>query len=210
MNSKGALNLAAACLKNNTTLIHISTDFVFDGYKDSPYTEEDATNPLSVYGTTKLKGEQNIQETLDKFFIFRTSWLYSEHGNNFMKTMLRLGKERTTLSVVADQIGTPTYAKDLAEVILKLIVEDKQCYGIYHYSNEGEISWFDFATEIFKQKGLKVKVNPIATKEYPTPARRPSYGVLDKFRIKKKFGFKNNNGKLCLINNEMNKLYRET
>lgn len=185
VNSKGALNLAEACLENNTTLIHISTDFVFDGCKNNPYTEEDATNPLSVYGKTKLYGEQNIQETLDKFFIFRTSWLYSEYGSNFMKTMLRLGKERTTLSVVADQIGTPTYAKDLAEVLLKLITEDKRCYGVYHYSNKGEISWYDFAKEIFTISETSVILNMITTADYPTAATRPKYSVLSKERIVK-------------------------
>ena len=186
VNSEGALNLAAACLKKNVTLIHISTDFVFDGCKNSPYTEEDVTKPLSIYGKTKLSGEQNIQETLDKYFIFRTSWLYSEYGNNFMKTMLRLGKERTTLNVVADQIGTPTYAKDVAEVILKLIIEDKQCYGIYNYSNEGEISWYDFAKEIFIISETPVILNKINTADYPTAATRPQYSVLSKEKIVKK------------------------
>ncbi|PIV92784.1 MAG: dTDP-4-dehydrorhamnose reductase [Flavobacteriaceae bacterium CG17_big_fil_post_rev_8_21_14_2_50_33_15] len=184
VNAKGPKNLAESCLEHNTVLIHISTDFVFDGQKATPYTETDHPNPISVYGDTKLKGEIEIQKTLKKYFIIRTSWLYSEHGYNFMKTMLRLAKERDEISVVDDQIGTPTYAGDLAGVILEIIAFDKDNYGIYHYSNEGTVSWFDFAKAIFEVSKLSTKVLPIKTKSYPTPAKRPKYSALDKTKIK--------------------------
>lgn len=183
VNVHGVENLSEVCKANNTTLLHVSTDFVFDGNKNSPYAEEDDINPLSVYGQTKLDGEYKIQDVLTRFFIIRTSWLYSEYGNNFMKTMLRLGKQRTELSVVGDQIGTPTYAKDLAEVLLKIIIDDNQNYGIYHYSNKGEISWYDFAKEIFAISANNIKLNKIPSSAYPTPAVRPAYSVLSKEKI---------------------------
>jgi dTDP-4-dehydrorhamnose reductase len=185
VNVNGAINLAEACCKSNTTLIHISTDFVFDGKYNQPYNETDKTNPLSVYGKTKLDGELKIQEVLNNYFIIRTSWLYSEYGANFMKTMLRLGKDRTELSVVGDQIGTPTYAKDLAEVLLKIVLANEKSYGVYHYSNEGITSWYDFAKEIFAITNSIIKLNKITTPEYPTPAVRPQYSVLDKEKIVK-------------------------
>ncbi|MFI0429723.1 dTDP-4-dehydrorhamnose reductase [Mariniflexile sp. HMF6888] len=184
VNVEGPRNLATICAKNNIVLIHISTDFVFDGQKATPYTETDHPNPISVYGDTKLKGEIEIQKTLKKYFIIRTSWLYSEHGYNFMKTMLRLAKERDEISVVYDQIGTPTYAGDLAGIILEIIAFDKDNYGIYHYSNEGIVSWFDFAKAIFEESKLSTKVWPIKTESYPTPAKRPKYSALDKTKIK--------------------------
>ena len=185
VNGIGAKNLAIACKDFNATLIHISTDFVFDGSKSSIYTEEDTVNPISVYGETKLQGEVQIQNHLTKYFILRTAWLYSEHGNNFMKTMMRLSKERDQLSVVVDQVGTPTYAKDLASIILHLIVTKNNQYGIYHYSNEGVASWYDFAKAIFEEIGADLKLLPIKTFEYPTPAKRPAFSVLDKTKIKK-------------------------
>ncbi|MDO6759740.1 dTDP-4-dehydrorhamnose reductase [Tamlana sp. 2_MG-2023] len=183
VNAEGPENLAKACKDNEVILIHISTDFVFDGNHDVPYKEEDTPNPLSVYGASKLKGEEVIKATLNQYFIFRTSWLYSEHGNNFMKTMLRLAETRNELSVVSDQIGTPTYAKDLAEVILKVINSNNQNFGLYHYSNEGVASWYDFAKAVFEFADSKVKLTSITTEGYPTPAERPSYSVLSKDKI---------------------------
>lgn len=183
-NAEGPKNLALACKQFDAILIHISTDFVFDGENTSPYLELDSTNPVSVYGQTKLDGEKAIQEKAEKYFIIRTSWLYSEHCNNFMKTMLRLGSERAELSVVNDQIGTPTYAKDLAKVILKIIKSDSNDYGIYHYSNDGVASWYDFADEIFKIEKNSILIKGIPTSAYLTSAKRPKYSVLDKSKIK--------------------------
>lgn len=178
VNAKGALNLAKACCGNGTTLIHISTDFVFDGERVCSYEERDTTNPINVYGASKLKGEENIQQNLDRYFILRTSWLYSEYGANFMKTMLRLGNERDELSVVSDQLGSPTYAKDLADIILKLIASESKEYGIYHFSNRGKTSWCGFAQAIFEEATIDIKLNSIKTEAYPTPAKRPKFSVL--------------------------------
>ncbi|MGB5666046.1 MAG: sugar nucleotide-binding protein, partial [Maribacter sp.] len=150
--------------------------------------EEDAPNPLNIYGDSKLKGEKHVLDILKKFFIIRTSWVYSEYGHNFLKTMLRLGSEKKELSVVCDQIGTPTYAKDLANVLLTIIKEEKSEYGIYHYSNEGIASWYDFAKAIFDDRNINIKVLPINTEAYPTPANRPTYSVMDKSKIKSVFG----------------------
>ncbi|MGK0307146.1 MAG: dTDP-4-dehydrorhamnose reductase [Urechidicola sp.] len=185
VNVLGSKNLTEACLKHNVTLIHISTDFVFDGHASKPYTEQSITNPLGVYGETKLEGENVIAETLQNYFILRTSWLYSEFGNNFLKTMLRLSRERDEISVVVDQIGSPTYAKDLAGVVLQLIASRNTSYGIYNYSNEGIASWYDFANKIFKLSNSRIKLNKIETKDYPTPAARPKYSVLDTSKIEK-------------------------
>lgn len=185
INRKGAKHLADACKANGVVLIHISTDFVFDGSKSLPYSEEDATNGLSVYGKTKLFGEKEIRDTWSDHFILRTSWLYSEYGNNFMKSMLKYGSERNELSIVYDQIGTPTYAKDLAETVLILIDKNIKSFGTYHYSNEGVASWYDFAKAIFEINNIPVKVIPIRSSEYPLPAKRPAYSVLDKSKIKK-------------------------
>ena len=190
INCIGSKNLAESCKKANAKLIHISTDFVFDGSKKEPYNEADLPNPKGVYGRTKLEGEKAIQEAFDAYFIIRTSWVYSQFGNNFMKTMLRLASERTSLSVVNDQIGTPTNAVDLANAILK-IVESKTSndqYGIYNFSNEGQCSWFDFAKKIFEINEVKIELNPIPTTQFPTPAERPKYSVLDKTKIKTTFG----------------------
>ncbi len=185
INATAAKNLAESCRNSRTVFIHVSTDFVFDGTKESPYTEEDTPNPLSVYGKSKLKGEAYIQEIWDKHFIVRTSWLYSEYGNNFVKTMLRLAETRDEISVVNDQIGSPTYAGDLASFLLEIIDKSSKDYGLYHYSNEGSISWHDFAVEIFKQHKKAVRVVPILTGAYPTAAKRPAYSVLDNVRVKK-------------------------
>ena len=184
INAIGAKNLAHVCNDHGAILIHVSTDFVFDGEKNEPYTETDAANPISVYGASKLQGEVEIQQALKEYFIIRTSWLYSEYGNNFMKTMLRLAETRDGISVVSDQIGTPTYAGDLAEIIIQIINIKTEKYGIYHYSNEGVASWFEFAKEIFKLTKNKIKVNPIPSIEYLTPAKRPQFSVLDKAKIK--------------------------
>ena len=187
INVEGVKNIAETCLNFNTTLIHISTDFVFDGKKNSPYTEEDETNPQGVYGKTKREGELEIIRILKKYFIIRTSWLYSQFGNNFMKTMLKLAQDRDSLGVVNDQIGSPTHAVDLANAILKVILSSSTNYGIYHYSNEGKASWYDFAKEIFEVNNIKINLKPISTAEFPTPAKRPKYSVLDKTKIKKEF-----------------------
>lgn len=192
INVIGAKNLAEACKNFNAKLIHISTDFVFDGSKNSPYNETDLPNPKGVYGQTKLDGEIAIQEVFEAYFIIRTSWVYSQFGNNFMKTMLRLASERASLSVVSDQIGTPTNAVDLAECLVTIITEHSKLnteqYGIYNFSNEGQCSWFDFAKKIFEINQVKIEVTPIPTTQFPTPAERPKYSVLDKTKIKTTFG----------------------
>ena len=187
VNAEGPKNLAEICKKYQVKLLHISTDFVFDGKKQTPYIETDMPNPLGVYGVSKWQGERYIQEVMEDYFIIRTSWLYSEYGNNFMKTMLRLSETRDEISVVSDQIGAPTYAGDLAEVLIKIILSSPPNYGVYHYSNSGTISWYDFAVEIFKQFGKKIEVKPIKTKDYPTAAKRPKYSVLDTTKIENNF-----------------------
>jgi len=187
INKTGAEYLAAACKAGKATLIHISTDFVFKGDIPHPLTETDPTGPTGVYGLTKLEGEQGIAQILDEHIIIRTSWLYSEYGNNFAKTMLKLATDRDMLKIIADQVGTPTYAVDLAGAVLDIIVSDKKEYGIYHYSNEGVASWYDFAVAIFELSGTKIKVLPIRTAEYPTKATRPPYSVMDKTKIKHTF-----------------------
>ena len=184
INANGAKNLAIACREFDAILIQISTDFVFDGEKKEPYTETDVAKPISVYGASKLQGEIEIKQTLETYFILRTSWLYSEHGANFMKTMLRLAETRDEISVVSDQIGTPTYAGDLADVILKIISSKNTNFGLYHYSNEGVASWCEFAKAIFEASNIEIKLNPIKTSAYPTPAKRPVYSVMDKTKIK--------------------------
>nr|WP_298793932.1 dTDP-4-dehydrorhamnose reductase [uncultured Allomuricauda sp.] len=188
INVTGARNLAMNCNESSTVLIHISTDFVFDGFLNTPYLEEDIARPIGFYGDTKFKGERAIINNLEEHFILRTSWLYSEHGHNFMKTMLKLGAERDELSVVYDQVGTPTYALDLANVVLHIIKAHSIEYGVYNYSNEGVGSWYDFAKEIFNQYKIDIDLKPIRSEEYPTPAERPKFSVLDKSKIKNTFG----------------------
>jgi len=187
INDTGAANLAAACKKNNCKLIHISTDFVFKGNEVKLLKEEDVAQPINVYGQTKLDGELAIIGALNEHFIVRTSWLYSEYANNFVKTMLKLAESRDELNVIADQVGTPTYAIDLADAIFNIIESGSSAYGVYHYSNEGVTSWFDFATAIFKLSGANVKVNPIPGSAYPTKAARPAFSVMDKQKIKDTF-----------------------
>ena len=187
INVLGPKLLALACEKSKATLIHISTDFVFDGTSSIPYLETDPTNPIGVYGQTKLDGENEVIQNCTNYFIIRTSWVYSQFGNNFMKTMLRLAQDRDSLNVVNDQIGTPTNAVDLAHVILEMIQSPRE-YGTYNFSNEGVCSWFDFAKEIFRINNIGITVNPIPSEAYPTPAKRPQFSVLDKSKIKAIFG----------------------
>ena len=183
INAQGAKNLAIVCHEFDSVLVQISTDFVFDGQKTEPYVETDVAKPISVYGASKLQGEVEIQKILKEHFILRTSWLYSEHGNNFMKTMLRLAETRDEISVVSDQIGTPTYAGDLAQVILNIVSSKNTNFGLYHYSNEGMVSWYDFAKAIFELSDIEIKLNPIKTVDHPTPAKRPKYSTLDTKKV---------------------------
>lgn len=191
VNATGSKVLAENCEKHNSKLYHISTDYVFgSSAQNTPFSENDTPSPNSVYGRTKLEGEQFLQGCKN-VRIFRTAWLYSEYGHNFLKTMLRLGRERDEINVVFDQVSTPTYAGDLAKALLDIAGQDNEkdfdC-DILHYSNEGVCSWYDFAREIFEQKKINCRVNPIRTKQYPTPAKRPPYSVLDKEKIKRQFG----------------------
>lgn len=189
VNRKAVKKLAIVSSELDIKLIHISTDYVFDGKNYKPYCEEYQTNPQSIYGKTKLEGEIELKNiNPQNSIIIRTSWVYSYYGNNFVKTMLRLGCEKESLGVIFDQIGTPTYARDLAKTILDIIPQIKnQKIEIYNYSNEGVLSWYDFAKEIMKMAKLSCKINPLTTKEYPTPAIRPHYSILNKSKIKSKF-----------------------
>ncbi|WP_418991991.1 dTDP-4-dehydrorhamnose reductase [Alistipes sp.] len=190
LNCRAAENLARAAAATGATLFHISTDYVFDGQAHLPYTEEDATSPLGVYGRTKLAGEQAVAASGCKYLIFRTAWLYSQFGNNFLKTMLRLTAEREELKVVFDQVGTPTYAGDLALALFSIIEGDRYAgnEGIYHFSDEGVASWYDFAVEIASAAGHDgCRILPCRTAEFPTKAARPAYSVLDKSKVKSMF-----------------------
>lgn len=206
INVIGAKNLAEVCKEFDAILLHISTDFVFDGTKKTPYIEEDTPNPTGVYGQTKLDGEKAIQEIWNKYFIIRTSWVYSQFGNNFLKTMLRLASERDKLSVVNDQTGTPTNAVDLAKVLVKICLSYNlqpliyNQFGVYNFSNEGQCSWYDFAKKIFELHNINIHLDPIPTTSFPTPAKRPAYSVLDKKKIKDTFGIEINNWETSLKN----------
>tara|TARA_B100000927_G_C16462122_1_gene468272 strand:- start:785 stop:1663 length:879 start_codon:yes stop_codon:yes gene_type:complete len=188
--------LAEICFQKKMTLIHISTDYVFDGNKNNPYIETDTTNPINFYGKTKLDGEKAIQKIMPKNgIIIRTSWLYSEFGNNFVNTMLKLGKQKDEVQVVSDQIGSPTYASDLAMALIKIInknktFEDGFLTSLYHFSNIGEVSWYEFAKEIYKIKKYTCQVNPINSNEYPTKANRPTNTSLNISTIKEQFDIK--------------------
>lgn len=178
VNVSATENIAEICKKINAKMLYISTDYVFDGTKEGFYKVDDKPNPINVYGKTKLLGEQAVQRILDKYFIVRISWVFGEHGNNFVKTMLRLGKEHKEINVVADQYGSPTYTADLAPLLVEMIKTEK--YGVYHATNEGVCTWAEFAEEIFKIVGMDVKVNHITTAEYPTRAQRPMNSRLSK------------------------------
>ncbi len=207
VNHLAVKQLAGIAKEQKAKLIHISTDYVFDGESDKPYIETDTTNPINVYGKTKLAGEKALQALMPTdAIIIRTSWLYSEFGNNFVKTMLRLGKERDEINVVSDQIGSPTYATDLAGAILEIIKskefrEENQTTQFYHYSNEGEISWYEFTKEIFKIAKIDCKVIPITTRQYPTPAQRPRNTLMSKRKVIKTFKIKSYNWESSLNSN---------
>ena len=192
INSTAPGFLASVCNDFNTLLVHVSTDYVFDGTNYRPYTETDTPSPASAYGRSKLKGEQQVLEKSSRVIVVRTSWLYSAFGNNFVKTMMRLGRERNSLGVVVDQIGTPTCAADLAGALLNMV--EKTGSGpvkeIYHYSNEGVISWYDFAKAIMAEAGIDCEVNVIESKDFPAKANRPFYSVLNKAKVKRDFNLK--------------------
>lgn len=192
INSEGVGNIADIAGRKNAVLIHISTDYVFSGSKKEPYKEEDKPDPESVYGASKASGEKLIMERLKKFFIIRTAWLYGKNGKNFVNTMLTLFTEKERIRVVNDQFGSPTYAADLAKTVIEIVNGKSEEYGIYHFTNGGETTWFDFAREIYR-KGERLgilskpcRIEPVSTDEYPTKAKRPAYSLLSKEKIKNK------------------------
>jgi len=189
VNREGVENLAKACCKADAWFFHISTDFVFNGEKNIPYKESDITAPIGAYGHSKLEGEEAALQNHHKTVIFRTSWLYSTTGHNFVKTMLRLGKERENLNVVYDQVGCPTFAEDFAITLLQILQQPDKLQGceIFHFSNKGVASWYDFAVAIMQLAKIECRVNPIETKDYPTPAQRPNFSVLDTQKIRQTF-----------------------
>ena len=188
INAEGAYSIAKACKKHNVVLLHISTDYVFDGMAKTPYQEQDPTNPLNVYGASKLKGEQHIVDTWNKHFIIRTSWLYSQYGQNFLNSMLQFAKQKKALTITTQQKGTPTNANDLAQVLVTIIKTGNARYGVYHFSNQGEATWYDFAKAIFKATGEIDTVNLAKTEHYATFAKRPSYSVLNCNKLKDTLG----------------------
>jgi dTDP-4-dehydrorhamnose reductase len=204
INHLAVKQIAIIADKQQARLIHISTDYVFDGESDKPYIETDTPNPINAYGRTKLAGEKALQTVMPmNALVIRTSWLYSEYGDNFVSTMLKLGKERDELSVVSDQMGSPTYAADLADAILEIIKHKKfrdegQATQIYNYSNEGKISWHEFAKEIFKIEKIGCEVNPITSQQYPTPAKKPRNTFMNKDKIVKVFNIKISNWEFSL------------
>ncbi len=187
INAEAVKNLATTCKEKGVVLLHISTDYVFDGKKGSPYLETDTTNPINVYGASKLKGEQYIQEICDKFFIFRSSWLYSQYGHNFLKTVLKYAEEEKPLTITTEQTGTPTNANDLANLLLQVIAQDSAEYGVYHYSNSGQTTWFGFAEAILLQTEKLKDANLAKTNHYRTFAARPEYSVMDNSKVRKAF-----------------------
>jgi len=188
VNADGAKNVALACKKTSSVMLYISTDYIFDGEKNSPYIEEDKSNPINVYGESKLAGENHVKSILDRYCIVRTSWLFGANGKNFVKTILRLSQEKNELKVVNDQIGSPTYTLDLAKAIKTLLT--KPSFGYYHVSNQGSCSWYDFAREILKQSGFdEVRVISILTEEFKRPANRPKYSVLNCQKFMDEFGY---------------------
>jgi len=189
INALAVENLAKTAQKYHSKLVHISTDYVFDGYSYVPYKETDTVNPQSVYGKSKLAGEQHLTDSGIDYIILRTSWLYSSIGNNFVKTILKFARERDELKVVFDQTGTPTYAADLAQAILQ-ILQEKFVSGIYHFANEGVCSWYDFAVEIKELANISCQITPVETKEFPRPAHRPPYSVLNKEKFRTTFNYR--------------------
>jgi dTDP-4-dehydrorhamnose reductase len=202
INAGSVSNLAKAAKKTRTQFIHISTDYVFNGRSDEPYSEDHPTDPINVYGHSKLQGEVACQEENEESIIIRTSWIFSRFGNNFVKTMLRLMQTKKEISVVADQYGSPTYAADLAQTIIQIINTKNWVPGIYHFSNEGETNWFEFAKVIKENIKADCIIHPISTEQYPTPARRPGYSVLSKEKIKRVYSIIPNHWKdslaICL------------
>lgn len=191
LNKDAVKNISIVAKENDATLIHISTDFVYDGKKAAPYIETDEKNPVDVYAQTKYEGELEMVNSGCKYILFRTAWMFSKYGNNFMKTMIRLTSEREKLNVVYDQVGTPTYAPELAKLIVKVIEEDKlYLTGEYNFSNEGSVSWYDFAVAINRACGNYCDISPISSEEYGSKVKRPSFSVLDKSKVKKTFGIK--------------------
>jgi dTDP-4-dehydrorhamnose reductase len=190
INSDAVRNLAEACTRHNVKFVHVSTDYVFDGKATQPYKETDPVNPANVYGQSKLKGEEEAMQVNPDVIIIRTAWVYSTYGANFVKTMLRLMQSRPEIGVVADQYGTPTNAADLAEAIMQIIDGGRWVPGIYHFTNEGMITWYDFANEVKKLSNAPCTVHAITTEQYPTPAKRPQYSVLDKTKFRQTFGIK--------------------
>lgn len=188
INGDSVGSMAAACKEIGARMIHISTDYVFPGDSATPLKENDPTGPINVYGASKLKGEQLALRNNPDTVVIRTAWVYSEFGHNFVKTMIRLMKEKPSISVINDQVGSPTYAADLAQAILHIVTSPRWVPGTYHYSNEGQISWYEFALAIRGLIGSNCPVNPISTEQYPTPAKRPHYSLLDKTLIKKTYG----------------------
>lgn len=196
VNTVGPENLSISCAQHKALMMHISTDYVYHTQATKPYIESDYTSPQGTYARTKLQGDEAVlRNNPGGAIVIRTSWVYSSFGNNFVKTMLRLGAERSEVSIIYDQIGTPTYARDLAMVMLKIVeaaenqtVDKKFLSGVYHFSNEGVTSWYDFAVAVFDLKNMPVKVKPIETKDYPTPAKRPPYSLLNKAKIRNAFG----------------------
>lgn len=193
INSEAVKNLANLCKENNVVLLHVSTDYVFDGKKQTPYLETDKTNPINVYGASKLKGEEYIQQICKKFFILRTSWLYSQYGHNFLKTILKYSQEGKPLTITTEQTGAPTNANDLAEGLLQIIAQDSKEYGVYHFSNSGETTWYGFAKEIIMQTANLNQANLAKTAHYATFAARPQYSVLDNSKVKEKLDLKESN-----------------
>jgi len=189
INRDAVINMGEVAFSAGVKIIHVSTDYVFDGTGTRPYREDDTTNPTSFYGQSKLEGEQSLQKVCPDAAIIRTAWLYSEYGANFVKTMLRLGQAQKTLKVVCDQIGSPTYAEDLAVAMMTMMNHQSFVPGIYHFTNEGVCCWYDFAAKIMELAELDCRVYPIQTSEYPTKAIRPAYSVLDKEKIKTTFHF---------------------
>ncbi|WP_282079817.1 dTDP-4-dehydrorhamnose reductase [Aquimarina algiphila] len=200
VNAEGVKNLAFICEEKKSTLIHISTDYIFDGEKKMPYTEEDIPNPINEYGKSKLAGEQSIQQIAEKYFIIRTSWLYSEFGHNFFKTILKKSETEKQLTIVTSEMGTPTNANDFAKFVLDLIINNNQKYGIYHFSNLSEATWYDFAKEILRVSGKLDTIILKKTDNYPTFARRPKYSILSKQKLNSAFDLDILDWKNSLIN----------